>query len=432
VAGAVNTAVQITSAEAQGDANKAIDAAQATFNANLALNDIATDKHDAAQELLSLRRDAVSNSIDLAGVQSELGQARAQYTALVREVQSINQKRQENVSSLSDRYFADPIHQLRAQNSEISADNSFREAQKWMFFLQRALEYKFNKPFAISQTNGPSYDSGSIMKLRNFAELEALKAAFDQFNLNNTAGLTRATPVDKLSLKYNFFGIIDGTNYAFTNPDGTSVTVNSDEAFRRRLAGLVDQNSGVLNIPLDTFSVKTTTESTTFFAGPEYDNNGSIIQAGKYADKIDWLKFNIVADGESTPRIIQGNFGYAGTSYLRTRVPPCFNITNDRSLPGEFLSFPFRYYLTLDSGATWESRLSQDDTVSIVMSNTPTEPVDTDSNPIYRNTFLKERSVAATQQKLSIAASKLDLSKIKDIQIYVRHFVLSREMPVCH
>ena len=429
VAGAVNTAIQVTSALSEGNANKAIDAAQATFNANLALNDIATDKHDAAQELFSLRRDAISNSIDLLGVQSELAQAQAQYSKLVREAQDIIRKRDDNNKDLSDRYFADPIHQLNAQSAEISADIAFRQAQQWMFFAQRALEYKFNKPFVWSDGTN-TYDSGTLMKVRNFKELSKLKQAITNFNDSFSINLVRNPASDKLSLKYNFFGLADNGRYTFTNQDGSTVTVDAEEAFRRRLAKLVNTKTGVLEIPLDTFSVKQTTESTTFFSGPVYNKLGGIIQAGKYADKIDWLKFNFVTAGVSTPHIIQGNFSYAGTSYLRTRTPACFNPNNDRVLPGEFMSFPFRYYRLTDT-QRWVSLPSQDDTVSIVVSGSPTQPVDTDASPVYRNFFVKERSVAATQMKLSILASSVDLSRLKDIEIYVQHMSLSRDLPVC-
>src|SRR5690606_32594873 len=122
---------------------------QAVFNADLALNDIVSDKHDAAQELASLMREQVGNEIESQGLIAELAQARSQELALLREIMYIRSKRDENASSLSDRFYADPIHQLRAQSSQLRADNAFRDAQRWVFFTQRALEYKWNKPFAI-------------------------------------------------------------------------------------------------------------------------------------------------------------------------------------------------------------------------------------------------------------------------------------------
>src|SRR5690606_32729733 len=112
------------------------------------------------------------------------------------------------------------------------------------------------------------------------------------------------------------------------------------------------------------------------------------------------------------PTVITGAYTYGGTSYIRTRMPPCLNLLNDREMPGEFVRFPFRYFLTLDNGATWLQRPTQEDTVKIVVSRESVEPQDSAEDPLFRNTFLKERSVAATQQKLSIMASKVDISKM--------------------
>ncbi len=101
-------------------------------------------------------------------------------------------------------------------------------------------------------------------------------------------------------------------------------------------------------------------------------------------------------------------------------------------LPNEYRKFPFRYFFTLDNGATWETRTNQQDTVKLVLSSTSEEPEKGILNSTLENNFLKERSVATSEIVLTIPASNLDISQLDDIEIYIRHLYASRDLPNCN
>jgi hypothetical protein len=203
--------------------------------------------------------------------------------------------------------------------------------------------------------------------------------------------------------------------------------VSATELFRRKLARGRDANGNVV-INLNTFALKK--DSGFFFLAPRYNNDGSVLSAGKYLDKIEWIKFKLL--GSHPPSVKDGNLTYGGTCYVRNRVPPCIDLSNSTAISGEYRVFPFFYFYTLDNGVTWQTRKTQEDTVKLVFSQTPGEPDQGVIGSTLENRFLKERSVAATDWVLTIPAASVNLSLVDDLEIYVRHLFVSRVTPVCN
>jgi hypothetical protein len=203
--------------------------------------------------------------------------------------------------------------------------------------------------------------------------------------------------------------------------------VTATELFRRKLNRNRDTNGNIV-INLNTFALRK--DDGFFFLGPRYNNDGSVLSAGKYLDKIEWVKFNLV--GAHPPAVRDANLTYGGTCYLRNRVPPCIDINDPTSISGEYRVFPFLYFYTLDNGATWQTRKNQEDTVKLVFSQSSGEPDSGVSGSTLENRFLKERSVAATDWVLTIPAATINLNTLEDLEIYVRHLFVSRVTPVCN
>jgi hypothetical protein len=310
----------------------------------------------------------------------------------------------------------------------ILADQAFKAAQRWTFFTLRALEFKWNKDFAISWL-GKDWELSSLFKLRNFAELEQLIGAIEEFNRVNLIGFNREPFVDMISLKHDLLapftgiGADDGQRFDFE----TKEMVTATELFRRKLNRNRDTNGNIV-INLNTFALRK--DDGFFFLGPRYNNDGSVLSAGKYLDKIEWVKFNLV--GAHPPAVRDANLTYGGTCYLRNRVPPCIDINDPTSISGEYRVFPFLYFYTLDNGATWQTRKNQEDTVKLVFSQSSGEPDSGVSGSTLENRFLKERSVAATDWVLTIPAATINLNTLEDLEIYVRHLFVSRVTPVCN
>ena len=302
--GAANIAVQVEGEEKKGDGQKNLDLAAADFQKNLAMADTDQIIFQAAEEVRNLEREKAANLLAQQDNEFLRNQELGKAEGLLRELEQTTAFRDQNNSELAGRYYADPIHFLRAQNAMIRADFAFREAQRWIFFTLRALEYEYNKPFVYS-SGGTTWELSSLFKLRNYGELEDLLSAMDQYNLVNLNTINGRTPfTDKISLK---------------NDVWARTTTNVSErlgVFQSRLRDSLKTNSGVYEIKLSLFRLAAELESGFLFRGAQYDpGNGQLQSAGFYLDKIDWIKIKFVDStaASETPKV--GNLSYGGTSY---------------------------------------------------------------------------------------------------------------------
>lgn len=428
VAGAANIALQGIGESKKGNAEKALDLAGAEFEAELEKNDTELVVNQAIENRDSLRREKISNTLQTLDNESLLSQELARQAAAYRELDRLINGRESNVEGLANRYYADPVHYLRSQNDMIKADNAFREAQEWVFYTVRALEFKWNKDFEINYL-AKDWSLDTLFKLRNFLELNEMVGALEQFNTVNLVGFNREAFVDKISLRDDVLapfpgvGTDDGMRFDFE----TGETVAATELMRRKLDQSRDTDGNIV-VRIDTFSLDK--DDGFFFLGPDYRSDGSVLSAGKYLDKIDWIKINAVT---TEPSVVKtAILSYSGTCYVRNRVPPCADSENPFELAGEFRKFPFRYFYTLDNGANWLTRSDQQDTVKMLLSSDPTEPEKGVSDSTLENNFLKERSVAATDIIITIPQDNLDLSQLEDFEIYINHLFVSREVPPCN
>lgn len=429
VVGAANIATQIITENIKGNAERELDLAAADYEAELEKNDTELVVNQAIENRDSLEREMISNTLQTIDNQTMLSQELSRKAAAYRELDRLINNRESTVGGLADRYYADPVHFLRSQNDMIKADNAFREAQEWVFYTTRALEFKWNKDFIITYLD-KDWSLETLYKLRNFLELEEMVAALEQFNTVNLVGFNREEFVDKISLKndilapYPGIGPDDGMRYDFE----TDETVTATELMRRKLDRNRDEDGNIV-IRINTFALEI--NDGFFFLGPDYRSDGSVLSAGKYLDKIDWVKLNAVTT-EATDVVRTAILSYAGTCYIRNRVPPCYDLDNPFELGGEFRRFPFRYFYTLDNGVNWLTRQDQQDTVKMYLSGNATEPEKGVNNSTLENNFLKERSVAATDIIITIPKNNMDIGQLEDLEVYINHLFVSREVPSCN
>lgn len=418
--GAVNGVIQTAGAVFTSMAEQDLERAAADYEVAQMQLDIPAEIAQAKIEYQDRLREQIALSLEMKDAQAVQAQEVARRQALIRELEHIKQQAEESDAQLADRYYADPIHYLRAQNDMILADEAFREAQRWVFFTLRALEYKWNKEF-VKTYLGRDWELSSLFKLRNYPELSQLVGAMESFNLNNTFGASAGTNTHRISLRDDIMAPAAGGTNGLWLDVATGELVSSTNLLRRKLARNLDAQ-GNLVLRLNTFELKQ--DSGFFFVAPRYYADGDVLSAGTYLDKIFWLKFNIVG---SVTKESDANLSYGGTCYVRTRMPPCGNPAAPFTLPGEYRAFPFFYFRTLDSGVTWQTLKSQNATVKVVFSGTPGEP----ANPDTANHFLRERSVAATDWVLTLPAGTFNINQINDIEVFIRHRYILRDMPTC-
>jgi hypothetical protein len=411
-AGLANVAIQTAGEVEKGKAEKKLDMAAADFQFALANAGVNEGALAASAEIRKLNRETISRAMERDQVQGQRKDAVGREAALMRELANLPTRALESTSDLAGRYFADPIFYLRSQNLLIEADYAFREAQRWVFFGLRALEYKYNAPF-LWDDGLRDWDVSSLYALRNFTELEGMLTAMGAFNLanNQKRAQGRLNYTDSISLRRDVWGLSDSA---------------TDLAkFKSQLQGTLNSIRGIYELNLNPLvlaqQLSFRQDQGSFFTSPDYNLQGEVISAGRYLDKIEWLKFHVLDRSQSSTVTRQAGFSYGGVAYERTF---CSRNRNDEGeTPGELTSFPFRYFVPGgNSSRDWTSFPEHRATVNLVFSAQEGEP----TSPGF--TSWRERGVATTQWTLEIpAANLINPDQVEDLVIYINHNATPRQ-----
>jgi hypothetical protein len=222
----------------------------------------------------------------------------------------------ETKTGLSQRYFADPVHRLSAQHQMRRAHFAFDQAQKWLFFMVRALEYKWNEPFdlpASLSSDGRRWHSADLFKLRHADELVDLYQAMVEFDALFQGPSVSDDRFDWFSVRDDFLGYrrfdTNGAPLTYVDPT-TGETVGAIEAFRRHLGRLQDEQG---QIHLE-FSTLRQIPGGSFFRGPRLFTNGQVdpSQKGLYLDKIRWMKIRVPGGHTTSRSVVNGTLIYGG------------------------------------------------------------------------------------------------------------------------
>ena len=327
------------------------------------------------------------------------------------------------------------------QADMINADIQFQEAQKWLFFMVRALEYKWNEPFTNNYA-GRTWQMSSLFKLRNADELNEMYLAMKNYDDLQVLSSTSDDRFDWFSVRKNFMGYYqtNGATYYFSNivtfttNDATeSVTntvtfTNAIDAFRYDLAEKVTNGF----VDLD-FSTLRELPNRSFFRGPTYFPNGDIdpTKPGSYLDKIRWMKIRLPG-GQAQATTI-GYLRYGGESVLRNRNPGQRKPDRPNEITDEMTKYSTRHWKYENGHWLYNDGLNAQVSMLIVprteqrLDGNPSAP---DALPsVNQIDVFRERSVAATGWHLSIPVSgenSVDLSQLDDIEIYFYHWSFNR------
>lgn len=445
LAGAANAAVQTVAAKKISEREQQIDQAAIGFESEMAQAELPLTIQQSKLELGAVIREQYASLLEMEDNNNAIAQTIADRTRLLREVESIRESFEDNQASVRSRFYADPIHLVRSDNAIRKADAAFANAQRWMFYLLRALEYKWNNNF-VGTYAGRNYDSGSIFKLRNAEELKDLFIALENFNSTGRLGFSQNT---------DQFTVISLRNLLAPNPSvlspnnpaeagvrvdtASGQVVTQTELFRRKLKTLVDGSRNLV-IPVNTTRLGSL-EYPSFFVGPLYATNGDITRKGRWHDVVRFVKVNIVypSHGNSPPQLVSGQIRYSGLSMFRTRVAPGglpdqrLNNTPDsqgRDIPGELITTPFRSYVQLNLNVpVFEIRDYKDETLSFARSGINYQSLSPQQQAAVQafNAFA-EYSVAATGWELTLYDNpSINLDLIDDIEFVVAHRSAARE-----
>lgn len=358
-----------------------------------------------------------------------LNQEMARMTALYREKGELEKRLAEAKTELASRYFADPLHRITSQSTMIDANLAFDEAQKWMFFMARALDYKINSAFT-NNFLGRTWNSHSVFKARNADELVDLYDAM--LDYNDLASRSRQPETSWFSIREDHLGYRTGVDaqgqpLRYLDPD-TGDLVPAIEAFRRYLKRNVRElagNSAEIVLEFSTAKDLFATAGENFFRGPSFDLNGTIADRGAYLDKIDGLHLRLPGNHSVGNVSVPGRLSYGGTSFIRNpRVGSYDPVRTDR-LRNELTAYSTRYWFR-DQDLVWRFAESFSSQVTLTLSTGPRQETTADQIVVF-----KERSVATTGWVLAIRIRSggnvlLNIDELTDVELFFRHSSISR------
>ncbi len=393
--GLVNTVAQAGGEEAKGQLE-----AQKEKVAAMQQATITGIESDAAVKTMLLEMNTLL--VDSQEAALLLRQEFNRLVGLYREKADLEQKLAERDANLAERFFADPIHRLTAQSNMIVSDFAFNEAQKWMFFLTRAIEYKWNTPFTDFEYptgSGHRWSSSSVFKCRNADELVALSEAMDNFDSQTQP--PRGYYFDWFSVRDDFFGyrLTNSVGQALLYPDPiTGQPVGAIQAFRSHLRQLQDSSG---NINLD-FSTVRELPGSTFFRGPRFNAAGQVLSKGLFLDKIVWLKINLPGHHTLGRSQLTGDLTYGGTSFIRNWDVGALNPQRSDRLMNEMTAYSTRYWFFHAPSGNWRFNEALSSPVTMQLSADPRVPPLTQQVEVF-----KERSVATSAWRLAIPTEDL-------------------------
>ena len=371
-------------------------------------------------------------AVDMQSAEVKLQQEVNALIALQRQKIDLEQNLAQCDSSLTCLYFADPVHQLTMQADMVTADLAFQQAQEWLFFMARALEYKWNQPLDVVGPAGLEYQMADLFKLRNAGELEDMYNAMKLFDDLNVLSSSSDDRFDWFSVRDQFLGYTPTNDLGQANSYVDPVTGQTNDgigAFRLCLSRLV--TNGWIELDLNTVRE---VPHKSFFTGPTYLANGNVdpTKPGSYLDKIIWMKIRLPgAFARDEP--VSGYLRYGGTSYIRNPTYGARDPQRADRIIGEMTPYSTRHWQHINNNWVFTDGLN----AQISMLMVPRTETRLDGNPNDPDVLpsaneidvFQERSVATTGWHLSIpvtGAGSVAISSLDDIEIYFYHWSHNR------
>jgi hypothetical protein len=367
---------------------------------------------------------------------------------LMREKYELERRIRERDANIARRYYADPIHRLNSNYDILVANLAFDSAHKWLFFMSRALEYKWNVPFAHTH-NGIAWNAGSVFKCRNGDELYALYLAMLDFDAQIEGTRIKGDFFDWFSVRDDFFGYRQlgdlGETLSYLDPE-TGESVSGIEMFRRRLKRDFLDSQGQIRLR---FSTVRQIPGGSFFRGARFLENGQVdpAQRGLYLDKIRWMKIRLPGNHTTFNNVINGSLTYGGSSFIRNEQPGTIHPERPDRVVNEFTEYSTRYWFRAgqQTGSlpgvnnipdVWRFRESLSWPSAQMRKDSGPRLEGSEQNPdvlpsVLQIDAFRERSVAATDWQMIIptrdlGTTILSIDQLDDVEIYFYHYAVGR------
>lgn len=343
--------------------------------------------------------------------------------------------------ALADRQFASPSYRLISQSEVAQANLAFHRARLRLFFMARALEYRWNREF---ENDGVTIES--LFAMRNADELSGFYDAMIDFEADQDTGDSSQGLVDDISVREAVLGYLREAPGAppllYTDP-ASGLPVDAITAFRSRLSQMITTNGTNTELRIPFSTIARLRNADTLFAGPVPGTAPPIL--GFHSDKIAWLTVMLQGDfaditaAEADPSIIVDfnvpmALSYGGSTLLRQREVGTYDPVADE-YRGEYRLIDARTLdLSLEPPTYLERRVSFKPARRYQIGN----PILGDKTAIpsenHRIHSFNERSVAASDWDLvltveNLSGEQLDFAELFDIIIRIKHFAGTTRIP---
>ena len=367
---------------------------------------------------------------------------------LLREKNELERRIRERDANIARRYYADPIHRLNSNYDILVANLAFDAAHQWLFFMARALQYKWNVPFTHSH-GGVNWHARAVFQCRNGGELYGLYLAMLDFDAQIEGTRIKDDFFDWFSVRDDFFGYrqFDDQGQPRAYLDAvTGETVSGIEMFRRRLKRDFLDGQGQIRLR---FSTVRQIPGGSFFRGARFLPNGQVdpAQRGLYLDKIRWMKIRLPGNHTTFNNVINGSLTYGGTSFIRNEQPGTIDPTRADRVVNEFTEYSTRFWYRVGQQTetlpgvsnlpdVWRFREALSWPSAQMRKDSGPRQEGSAQNPdvlpsVLQIDAFRERSVAATDWQMIIPTTDLgtpilNIDQLDDVEIYFYHYAVGR------
>ncbi|RLC00937.1 MAG: hypothetical protein DRI57_31700, partial [Deltaproteobacteria bacterium] len=370
--------------------------------------------------------------IDMYDAELRYAQEIKRLAQLYNEVENKIMRRERALDRLTRRSFADPTYRIEVTNSALKAEDSFRVAQIWVWFMAKGLEYKW--PLGKPDLNLTFQD---ILMARTADKLKSLVDNMRIYDMTQQGNPGASYYYWSYSLRKDYLGM------TFEKEGADGNVKSAAEQFQAYLtdlksdaANIVNMDNGdYLSIPFSTVKFDIEDEDTGTESIPDSEGTDRmasampIFKTGLWDSKIDWVQISVEGDRLYTnPEKMEIFLWYGGSGFVRTRDN--FKDPNPDSEDGpdselDFLIFsnPAYTFSYVKRGFGWDvlSYIKQKMTAKLGVQNVDIPDF------VFKNEAFRERPVAATDWRLLIPINGTTLENIRDIKVNILYTARTRQ-----
>jgi hypothetical protein len=367
--------------------------------------------------------------IDMYDAEIRYSQEVNRLAQMYNEIENKVMRRDRALKRLTRRSFADPTYRIEATNAALKAEDSFRIAQIWVYFMAKALAYKW--PLKESDPH-LSYILQEILQARTAEKLKSLANEMRNYDTTNQGNPGASYYYWNYSLCKDYLGMTSDKK------DTSGNILKPYEQFRAYLNGLKNMPENIvqvdgkdyLAIPFSTvaFDIEDDDENSARIENSEgqaYSASATpIFQTGLWDSKIDWVQVNIVGNyGSQTMEIF---LWYGGSTFVRTRDSFTSYLPDlDVNVDVDFIAYsnPAYSFTYQTRGFGWDAMayIKQKMTAKLV-----SDPRDI-PDAVFKNDAFRERPVAATDWRLLIPLENANIENIRDIEINILYTARTKQ-----